>query len=417
VKQKYVIGGAVLLALVIFLGWRFVRPMNIFAVSEAFERPVSTAKIPAPLNTLRAEECAACHQAFYREWSTSMHSQAWTDPYFQVDWRFDRSQQICRNCHTPLDRQQPQRVLGFKDKEKWDPVLAPNPDFDPRLQRQGVTCAACHVRDGKILGSTGSRAAPHPVEKLTDPNQVCVRCHVVGGERWDTFFRFPPCGTVAEIRATAAYEPGGRKQGPGAQAVPAGRSGEIVASDIAGLGCVDCHMPLVERLVVAAGQAQRRRQHLWRGGHDPAMVKSALEMQLEEVPAPSPDERRVRLTLTNVGAAHYVPTGTPDRHLTVGLRLLDANGTIIKEEKALIRRTILWRPFIVDLWDTRLPRGQSRTYTVDYAIGAGPQPAAAEAVVRYYLVDEKRRRRIGYENADPVSYEVFRQRISLDVAG
>jgi hypothetical protein len=147
------------------------------------------------------------------------------------------------------------------------------------------------------------------------------------------------------------------------------------------------------------------------------MVKSALEMQLEEVPAPSPDERRVRLTLTNVGAAHYVPTGTPDRHLTVGLRLLDANGTIIKEEKALIRRTILWRPFIVDLWDTRLPRGQSRTYTVDYAIGAGPQPAAAEAVVRYYLVDEKRRRRIGYENADPVSYEVFRQRISLDVAG
>ena len=109
-KQKYVIGGAVLLALVIFLGWRFVRPMNIFAVSEAFERPVSTAKIPAPLNTLRAEECAACHQAFYREWSTSMHSQAWTDPYFQVDWRFDRSQQICRNCHTPLDRQQPCRI-------------------------------------------------------------------------------------------------------------------------------------------------------------------------------------------------------------------------------------------------------------------------------------------------------------------
>ena len=69
-------------------------------------------------------------------------------------------------------------------------------------------------------------------------------------------------------------------------------------------------MPLVERLVVADGQARRRRQHLWRGGHDPAMVKSALEMQLEEVPAPSSDERRVRLTLTNVRAAHYVPTGT-----------------------------------------------------------------------------------------------------------
>ncbi len=111
--------------------------MNIFVVSEAFERPISTERIPFPMKALRAEECAACHQEFYREWSTTIHSQAWTDPYFQADWRFDRKQQICKNCHTPLDRQQPQRVLGFNDKDKWDPILAPNPDFDPELQAPG----------------------------------------------------------------------------------------------------------------------------------------------------------------------------------------------------------------------------------------------------------------------------------------
>ncbi len=295
-----------------------------------------------------------------------------------------------------------------------------------------MTCAACHVRDGKILGPYGNEDASHPVTKLKEPNQVCVRCHVVGGKRWDTFFRFPPCGTVAEIRATASRErdngePGSRtrplsagagaaqglgEQSKGETALPlAGRTGEIVVPDSAALNCVECHMPLVERPIVVGGKVRRARRHLWRGGHDPAMGKQALELQFEQVPSNSPDKRSYSLTLTNVGAAHYVPTGTPDRHLTVSLRLLDACGGIIKEERGLIKRKILWRPFIVDLWDTRLPRGQPRTFTLEYATATTPTPAAVEAVVRYYLVDEKRRRRIGYENAEPLSYEVFRRRI------
>ncbi|NOX10150.1 MAG: hypothetical protein GXP22_11840 [Gammaproteobacteria bacterium] len=64
-----------------FLAWRMIRSMNIFVVSEAFEMPVDTTEIPALLNTLSAKECAACHQEFYDEWSTTMHSQAWTDPW------------------------------------------------------------------------------------------------------------------------------------------------------------------------------------------------------------------------------------------------------------------------------------------------------------------------------------------------
>jgi len=36
-----------------------------------------------------------------------------------------------------------------------------------------------------------------------------------------------------------------------------------------------------------------------------------------------------------------------------------------------------------------------------------------EAVVRYHLLDETRRRRIGYENQEPIAYEVFRQRLAI----
>lgn len=394
---KKAVIGLVILSAALFLGWRFVRPMNIFSVTKNFERPISTAKVPEPLETLSAKECAGCHQEIYDEWSTTIHSKAWTDPYFRVDFKFDGSPQICLNCHTPLDRQQENLVLGFRDDEKWDPILAPNPDFDHDLQQEGVTCAACHVKEGAILGPSGVEGAPHPVKKMGNPNQVCLRCHVVEGERWDAFFKFPPCGTVAEIRAT--------------QKTAAGSTGEIMTDDVASLGCVECHMPLVERSIVEGGEVRAVRRHLWRGGHDPEMVKGGLQIDFDEDSVSLPGKRRYKLVLTNTGAAHYFPTGTPDRHLTVRLRLLDENGEVLEEQEHILKRTVMWRPFIVDLWDTRLKRGQSRTFSLEFP--SDGKAASIEAVVRYFLVDEARRRRIGYDNTEPVSYEVFRRTISV----
>jgi hypothetical protein len=405
--KKRAIIGIILLATAAFLGWRFLRPMNIFVVGPAFERPVSTAQIPEPLETLRAGECAACHREIFDEWSTTIHSQAWTDPYFQVDFVFDGSQQICKNCHIPLDRQQEHLVLGFRDREKWDPILAPNPDFDPVLQHEGVTCAACHLREGEILGPSGSDAAPHPVRKLASGNEICANCHVVGGERWDTFYRFPPCGTVAEIRTTGGADQD-RETAPST-----GASGEVVLPDVAALGCVECHMPLTKRPVIEGDEPRLTRRHLWRGGHDPEMVKSGLAIDLREEAASAAGRRKFALTITNVGAAHYLPTGTPDRHLTVSLRLLDGYGDVLDEETHTLKRTILWRPFIIDLWDTRLPRWQPRTYEFEFSVAGKRTPAVLEAVVRYFLVDEKRRKRIGYADREATTYEVFRQHITL----
>lgn len=360
-----------------FLAWRSFRPMNIFVVSPAFERPVDTAAAPAVLGKLRAENCGACHPQQYRDWQTTVHSRAWTEPYFQVDWAFDGRQQVCRNCHTPLDRQQENRVLGFRDRAKWDPVLAPNSDFDAALQKEGVSCAGCHLRDGKILGPGKSANAPHSTEKFSDPNAVCLRCHVVQGNRWDTFYKLPPCGTVAEIAAAK-----GRLKA---------RSGEYAVRDVAGLGCVQCHMP--------------DGRHLWRGGHSPAMVRSALSASLVQSAG-----GRAELVLENTGAAHFLPTGTPDRHLSFSLRALDAGGRVLAETSATLERTILWRPFIVDLWDTRLPRGAPRRYSL--ALPA--ETRVVEAQVRYHLLGEVRRSRIGYQPEEPINYLVFDRRLAID---
>ncbi|HEB59605.1 MAG TPA: hypothetical protein ENJ01_10305 [Gammaproteobacteria bacterium] len=390
----------VAIVLLVFLAWRFIRPMNIFVVEDRFAWPVDTSAVPAVLGDLRAAQCGACHQEFYKEWQTTIHSQAWTDPYFQADWQFDDRQHICRLCHTPLDRQQPHKVLDYRDRAKWQPIMEDNPDFDAQLQHEGVTCAACHFRDGRIVGVLGDTDAPHPVKQLTSANEVCVRCHVVNGDSWDTFFRFPPCGTVAEIRETAGSEP---------------VSGELSVTDIAALGCVDCHMPAVERPLVAGGPVRKARRHLWRGGHDPAMVKKALTVEFVERTLSNTEMRTFVLNIANTGAAHYVPTGTPDRHFSIQLRAVSALGETIEEEDILLKRHVMWRPFIVDLWDTRLPRGEQRSYTLAVPRDSGAM--AVEAVVRYHLLDESRRQRIGYENTTPIAYEVFRRRITLSAGG
>jgi hypothetical protein len=391
-----------IIALVVFIVWRLIRPMNIFIVDNRFAWPIDTSQAAVVLGNLSAKECASCHQEFYDEWQTTIHSKAWTEPYFQTDWKFDGSQHSCRLCHTPLDRQQPEKVLAYRDTDKWDPIVEVNPDFDSKLQHEGVTCAACHYRDGKIVGVLGNTNAPHPIKKIDDPNQICVRCHIVEGDRWDTFWRFPPCGTVAEIKQT-------RKKLLDGKIKTKGKTGEHLVSDSSSLGCVECHMPLLKRPLVEGGEVRETRQHLWRGGHDPAMVKKALAIKFTE----SNNKQMFTLTIENTGAAHYVPTGTPDRHLTVELRVLDRQNNVLNEDINFIKRTVMWRPFIVDLKDTRLARGQPRSYNIELA--KLDTAVSVEAVVRYHLLDEKRRKRIGYENKTPIAYKVFRQKIMLNV--
>lgn len=408
-------------ALALFLVWRLVRPLEIFTVSKRFEYPLQATPLPPPLTSLSAAACGACHTAIYREWSTSMHAHAWNDPYFQADYRSEGAKQICLNCHTPLARQQAFRVLGFHGGDRWDPVLAPNPRFEPVLQRQGVSCAACHLRHGVIYGPFARVDAPHPVARWNNDNEACIRCHVVNNTHWDAFYRLPPCGTVTEIKAarerfalhqrdvdTALHIPP-----PAAPAVSQvdGYGAGVAASAAAALNCVQCHMPQVERPLVRGGPVRLGRRHLWRGGHDPRMVAAALRIAFAAAPSPGSERRRYVLTITDVGAEHDVPTGVPDRHLTVALRVLDAAGGVLRSRAYTLERTILWRPFIVELRDTRLRLDQPRRYGIRFSTRSRPPPASVEAVVRYWLMDPSHRARIPYQG--PVSYVVYRKRIPL----
>ncbi len=372
--------------LTIFMAWRMLRPINIFVVSDQFALPMEMT-VPAGLKTLLASECGECHTAIYQEWQESMHAQAWTDPYYQADMVFDGSQQICLNCHIPLRDQQENLVLGFKDKARFKPITKANPDFNRELQQEGVTCVVCHVRDGVIVGPYGDTDAPHSTRQdksLAEGIGVCRKCHVVSGDLWDTFYRIPPCGTVAEIKA-----------------------GENPTAS-----CAGCHMPVTERPLARGSRPRRGRMHLWRGGHDRKMVRKALKIK-SHINHKSGAGGSTTLILTNTGTDHYLPTGTPDRHLTVEFIIRAKDGEILKAKTHKLKRTIIWRPFIVDLRDNRLPRNEPRTYTFGWGKSPGAREATLEVTVSYHLLDEARRKRIGYQNTEPIAYQLFQVKYAL----
>ncbi|MBF0381027.1 MAG: hypothetical protein HQL69_08410 [Magnetococcales bacterium] len=381
-KKKIII--ALLLLLLAFTIWRLLRPLNIFVVEDKFAYGLAVT-IPKGLDSISAKSCGVCHEEIYNEWSESIHAQAWSDPYYQVDMKFEGSPPVCINCHIPLQAQREQIIVGYKDSDKLDPILKNNPDFDAQLQSEGVTCAACHIRDGVIIGTHKIDDAPHPVkqdERFLSQNSPCIMCHKVSGDRWDMFYKRPPCGTISEIAE------------------------KNLKAD-----CVGCHMPETVRPVVLGGVARKSGKHLFHGGHTPAKVKSALSVDYRF--SENKFNKTFTLTLTNSGTNHYLPTGTPDRHLTVDIKLLDADNRVIKEKKEKLIRNIIWRPFIFDLYDSRLPYGEPRDFSISFNNRGNNIVKTVDVTVKYHLLEESRRKRIGYIPTTPINYPIYQKRIDV----
>ncbi len=372
-----------------------IRPTVIFGLRDDYAQALPFQTIPAGLDSLRAEACGTCHREIYEEWRTSVHADAYDDPFFQAYWAKDGHVWVCLNCHTPLVNQQPTLIRALPGNRVEKAVQTDNPRYEAAYQREGVTCAACHVRDGVVLGPFDDSAAPHPVKY--DPafrtTAVCRRCHsVVSGPL--QFYRAGPCGTFTE------YE------------------GEFFMKE-QGFTCQHCHMPAIARPAATGGPIRQGRRHLWRGGHDPEMVKRAVAIQVQtDPPAPAPgDMVTMTLTLINAGAGHKIPTGDPDRHLTVEFYVKDRAGRILREQTDTIGRWILWQPVILEVSDNRLRPLASRDYRFSYRIPAERSDLVVEARVRYHILTDSQhamlRESYGLQSDRPYRYTIYTRRFPL----
>ena len=295
--------------------------------------------------SLRPEDCASCHTAQYEDWRTTVHSGAYSPGLSGqlVNWEETAfgTVQSCLLCHAPLSEQS----ARLPRDEEW---LA-NPAYDESLRNHGVVCAACHVRGNRRHGPPRRDGSVQPSPEGS-PH---------GGVKRSTFFE------------DSRFCAGCHQFGSGG-AAPNGKPLENTFAEWAdsryaddGVSCQSCHMP--------------DRQHLWRGIHDPGMVRSGITIEwLTEPTAVG----YTGLRITNTGTGHRFPSyATP--LVLVRIRLLDENreaidGTMVQHEIA--RRIAYQGGAWVELSDTRLAPDSAVVVPIPHAEEA--RHARAEITVQ-----------------------------------
>ena len=316
---------------------------NIQPLTKKWEKVIPHQELPEGIGSLSAEQCGICHQDHYKEWQQSTHAHAWTDLQFQAEIKKETSPFMCINCHIPLQNQQEYIIEGLIDGDLYQPVKKKNPNFDKSLQQEGINCASCHVRDGAIIGPTGTKKAPHKTVKDTKflSESLCISCH----------------NAVAVVTPTLAcsFETGDEwKAGPYFEKE----------------NCIDCHMPSVTREVMKGMGERPSRIHNFAGSGIPKFdtvttnIKNGLEFYPSKIAKSFAltDSIRYSFKVKNEHAGHKVPTGDPERFFLIHFELKNSKGEVVATKTDKIGEEWQWHPTVKKLSDNNLLPNEERTF-------------------------------------------------------
>lgn len=346
---------------------------------------------PESLPSLSAQSCNACHAPVFDQWVDSGHGHAWTSPLYQEALQRAEEPAYCLRCHVPLLNQRRNVVKGYDEGMLSRPRLEPNPRSDPTLQTEGVTCAACHVRDQVVYGPRTllPGEAPHPVTahpELGEP-AFCAGCHQLV---WPGTEDKPLYDTYREWEASAWGQ--------------------------AGVRCQDCHMPLQVGRVSGSRFAAHPDHHI-AGASDDATLARALTVLV----GPVPDQLQrgqalpVQVRVLNTGAGHHVPTGNPHSWVEVRVRCEGVEGIDPAQQSWPLRRVVQLDGEHAEGEDTRLASGAEVTF--DYEVTPDkklPAPSTLVLVVElaYHRLPAELVEQYGKTEQD-VTRVFHRQEISI----
>ena len=293
------------------------------SLSVHWQRPVKTGGYGA-VESLYPENCAACHRSQYDDWKGALHSKSVGPGLLaQLDTeKYPETAMSCYFCHAPLSLQNEIAVV-----DNNGPAYAPNGSFDERLKSSGVGCAVCHVREGGVFGPRGherSKGSPRA-------NHASIQS--------DIFERAEFCAACHQL--DQGYELNGKLL---VNTFTEWKESEYGKSNVQ---CQSCHMP--------------GRKHLFRGIHDPEMVKSGVKFEVERVDTGASIGAKLRII--NSGVGHYFPTYVTPLVVVKGF-LTDSKG---KALKGTLKEKVIGRKVTIDLsrelFDTRIPpSGSSEFY-------------------------------------------------------
>ncbi|WP_164844357.1 multiheme c-type cytochrome [Azoarcus sp. DN11] len=312
-----------------------------------WQRPLAPqGKAPAGVSPQEASldpaACGTCHQSQFEDWKTALHSRAMGPGLFgqlqEMAADAVDDHQACLRCHAPLAEQEEhlQQALAASPRS-----VPPRPDG--AAYAHGLTCAGCHVREQRRFGparrdGSGPGAGeqlPHAgwqVSAAFEDSRFCAACH-----------QFESDGPALNGKLLEnTYEEWRASRHAKEQRT-----------------CQSCHMP--------------DRRHLWRGIHDPEMVKSGLGIETS-APAIAGGDVSSELRIANQGVGHAFPTYvTP--HVLVEIGQADGHGALVE---STVERHLIARDVSLDLTtehaDTRILPDEVRRYS--YRGSLHPQAVA-----------------------------------------
>jgi len=229
---------------------------------------------PVRLPSVSAETCEPCHTEQYVAWSQSRHRHSMGNAVF-LDGFAAEPHARCVYCHAPLESQA-KAVLRWRAAVVRERSLASVPAAS--LAHEGITCVACHVRDGVVMSPNAKATSDaHPVrfEPKLSESAFCANCHeFLGHELTDgrtVLIDEKMQTTWSEWLAWRA------RGGKGS--------------------CQECHMP--------------GRSHALRGAYDREFLRGALSLRLER------EAGKLVAVVESRGVGHSFPTGDVFRHLSL----------------------------------------------------------------------------------------------------
>jgi Cytochrome C oxidase, cbb3-type, subunit III/Cytochrome c554 and c-prime len=273
-----------------------------------FGGPIALQGTPPPTlapaqTSLRANQCARCHNKQFREWDTSLHRGATSPGLAAQMWGMSRVEAAsCSRCHAPLPEQQD----------------------DKTLHGDGVLCAGCHVRGWTRHGPPNLAPslipqAGYPLKTLAiyERADFCAPCH-----------QLPTRAEVAGRPLLNTYKEW--LEGPYMKR---------------GIQCQHCHMP--------------NREHSFKGIHDPQTFREGVAVTARA--SAKDGVVNVVAEVANIGAGHYLPT-TPTPAAWLTIELLDGQGKALTAAKQRIGRDIYFDGEWHEKADTRIPPGEKLTF-------------------------------------------------------
>ena len=258
-----------------------------------------------------SDTCGKCHRDIYRMWRQSAHAEATEDPFFYQtleDVRgMDRGrrEKICLECHAPMA------------------IVSGDLELKLSSSREGVPCEFCHslvevemtergprhkLDIGKIKRGTIAEAdsPAHGVafSALHRDSLLCAPCHEYVSEDGVSILT-----TYSEWQSSRAAENG--------------------------MTCQGCHMEVTEAQVVDPKVVRKSdakvNLHEMPGGHSVQQLLKALDIKVRT-------ERKggvldVRVTVSNDGAGHAVPTGMPGRRIILSVDVNAGRGVTHEEQR------------------------------------------------------------------------------------